>query len=65
MTPKPEQHEAILNSFVSAMSNVNNAVMHLVAIEPHVGHLEEITRLEDIFAKLRGKYQQKVQETST
>lgn len=66
MTPKPETHEAILNSFVSAMSNVNNAVMHLVAIEPYgCGVSQEIARLEDIFAKLRGKYNQKVQESQT
>lgn len=65
MTPKPEQAEAILHGFVAAMSNVNNAVMQLVAIEPHVGTLEEITRLEDIFNRLRGKYQQRVEESKS
>lgn len=65
MTPRPELSEAILNGYVSAMHNVNSAVMHLVAIEPHVGSLDEIARLEDIFARLRSKYQLKVQETQS
>lgn len=63
MTPKPEQNEALLGSLLSAMSNVNNATMHLIAIEPYLGTLPEISRLEDIFAKLRSLHQTKVQET--
>lgn len=68
MTPKPEINEAILNGLLSAMTNVNNAVMHLVALEPHlgpIGSIEELSRLEDIFNRLRGRYQRRIQESET
>lgn len=65
MTPQPERDERLLNALLSAMQNVNNATMHLIAIDPYLGPIPEIARLEDIFAKLKGKYNQQVAENQT